>query len=764
MAVKFETSVKEELAKYGVEIETADIKQLYNAVSNAALSQVAKKWNRPKKTKRAAYLSAEFLIGRVVYANLLNAGLLDRFEELMIKHDADPEIFERIGDPALGNGGLGRLAACYLESAAYCGLGLDGYGIRYRYGLFRQQIENGFQREYADDWLKWGDPWSIRKEYDSVKVQFGDGYVTAVPYDMAIIGKNGATVNTLRLWQAESDEPFDFNLFNMQKYEKAADSRLKAERLSDVLYPNDDTLQGKKLRLRQEYFFSSASIIDMLRKCGDKPFNSQYAVQLNDSHPTVAIPELILRLTERGMSFDEAFNEARKTFSYTNHTVMPEAMEKWSLSLMRSVIPHIIPVLRQIQKRLRAELGAKGITDFTPYDIIDNDTVHMARLAVFMSHKVNGVAAIHTEILKDTVLKEWHDLNPNSIINVTNGITPRRWLTLCNPQLAELIADTLGEDAALTLKGIDRLQDFANNKEFIQKIKQIKRIKKEQLAHYIFEREKREIRLDAIYDVQIKRLHEYKRQLLNILSVLDTCFRIESGELADFTPTVYIFGGKAAPGYYMAKAVIKLINAVSEYVEASPVLSDKIQVVFVTDYNVSYAEKIIPAADISEQISLAGTEASGTGNMKLMLNGAVTLGTYDGANVEIVEQAGEQNNYIFGLTVDEVETLKDGYTPMRYIDSNPRLKKVVDALTDGTLQDDGSGMFSDLSDSLKNEDRYMVCADFASYCDTRDRLNREYRDEDGFASKRIMNIAGAGYFSSDRSVGEYAKRIWGIKK
>ena len=763
MAIKFETSVKEELAKYGVEIETADIKQLYSAVSSAAIGQIAKNWNKPQKGKRASYLSAEFLIGRVVYANLLNAGLLDRFVELMQSHGANPDIFERMGDPALGNGGLGRLAACYLDSAAYCGIPLDGYGIRYRYGLFRQQIEDGFQREYADDWLKWGDPWSVRKEQESVKVQFADGYVRAVPYDMAVIGKNGATVNTLRLWQAESDEPFDFALFNMQKYEKAADSRLKAERLSDVLYPNDDTVQGKKLRLRQEYFFSSASITDMLRRCKDKPFSSRFAVQLNDSHPTVAIPELILQLTDKGMTFDEAFNEARKAFAYTNHTVMPEAMEKWSLSLMRSVIPQIVPVLRQIQKRLRAELGAMGITDFSAYDIIDKDTVHMARLAMFMAYKVNGVAAIHTEILKNSVLKEWHQIYPDRIINVTNGITPRRWLTLCNPELAELIAKTLDKDAALRLKGLDRLKDLAEDKAFIQKIKQIKSIKKAQLAQYIFEREKREIPLDAIYDVQIKRLHEYKRQLLNILSVLDTCFRLEAGQLKDFYPTVYIFGGKAAPGYYMAKAVIKLINAVSEYVESSPLLREKIQVVFVTDYNVSYAEKIIPAADVSEQISLAGTEASGTGNMKLMLNGAVTLGTFDGANVEIVEQAGLENNYIFGLTVDEADKLKEDYNPMQFIGSNPRLAKVVAALTDGTLDDGGSGMFADLSDNLKTEDRYMVCADFASYCDTRDRLNREFYDEDRFASMRIMNIAGAGYFSSDRSVGEYAKRIWGIK-
>ena len=764
MAIKFETAVSQELAKYGLNIETANIKQLYAAVSGATINHVAKKWSKPSKAKRAAYLSAEFLIGRVVYSNLLNAGLLERFEQLMVKHGANPQIFEKIGDPALGNGGLGRLAACYLESAAYCGIPLDGYGIRYRYGLFRQQIEDGFQREYADNWLKWGDPWSIRREEDAVTIEFGDSVVTAVPYDMPVIGKNGAMVNTLRLWQAESDEPFDFELFNLQKYEKAADNRLRAERLSDVLYPNDDTLQGKKLRLSQEYFFAAASIADMLKRCGEKPFAKCFAVQLNDSHPTVAIPELIRLLMQKGMGFDQAFNQARSAFAYTNHTIMPEALEKWSLPLMRSVIPQIIPILKQIQKRLRSELGAMGVTDFERFDIIENDTVHMARLALFVAHKTNGVAAIHTEILKNSLFKHWHDLRPDSIINVTNGVTPRRWLKLCNPELANAIEDRLDENAVLTLEGLDRLRELKDDHRFIDKIEQIKGIKKAQLAHYIFEREKREIRTDAIYDVQIKRLHEYKRQLLNILSVLDTCFRLERGELADFTPTVYIFGGKAAPGYYMAKAVIKLINAVADYIDRTPALRDKMQVVFVTDYNVSYAEKIIPAADISEQISLAGTEASGTGNMKLMLNGAVTLGTYDGANIEIVEQAGEGNNYIFGMRVDEVEGLKPTYSPESFIQANGRLKRVVDALTDGTLDDGDSGMFADLSRSLYTEDRYMVCADFADYCDTRDRLNRDYRNRHLFGSMRIMNIAGAGWFSSDRSVREYAKRIWGIKK
>lgn len=763
MAIKFDSAVTDYLAQLGVTVETADIKQLYGAVASTTTARAMKKC-KSTKGKRASYLSAEFLIGRTVYSNLLNMGLMDDFVKMMESHGANPQIFERIGDPALGNGGLGRLAACYLESAAWCGLPLDGYGIRYRYGLFRQQFEDGFQREYADDWLKWSDPWSVRRDADSVRISFADGEVTAVPYDMTIIGKNGATVNKLRLWQAESDEPFDFELFNMQKYDKAADSRLKAERLSDVLYPNDDTDKGKKLRLKQEYFFCAASIDDMLKRCGTSPFSQMFAVQLNDSHPTVAIAELIRRLTENGMSFNDAFDEARKSFSYTNHTVMPEALEKWSLPLMRSVIPQIIPILRAVQKRLRAELSSQGVTDFSKFDIIDGDTVHMARLAMFTCNRVNGVARIHTDIIKKKVFAEWHKLRPDQIINITNGITPRRWLTLCNPELSSLIKDKLGTAAALQLKGLSRLAELADDTEFTAEISRIKRIKKQQLAHYILEREQYEIRTDAIFDVQIKRIHEYKRQLLNILSVLDTYFRIKDGLLPNFTPTVYIFGGKAAPGYYRAKAVIKLVNEVSALIAADREVSGLMQVVFVTDYNVSYAEKIIPAADVSEQISLAGTEASGTGNMKLMLNGAVTLGTFDGANIEIVESAGRENNYIFGLTVDEVQTVSAGYDPTEFIEQNPRLKRVVDALIDGTLNDSGSGMFADLYASLYTEDKYMVCADFASYCDARDRINRDYCDDVRFDRMRLMNIAGAGRFSSDRAVQEYANKIWRISR
>ncbi len=763
MANKLDKAVVDILARQGVTVETADIKQLYAAVAQATVAYAMKKAKR-KKSKRAAYLSAEFLIGRMIYSNILNAGLTEDFVKMMEAHGANANLFERLGDPALGNGGLGRLAACYLDSAAWCGLSLDGYGIRYRYGLFRQQFENGFQKEYADDWLKWGDPWSVRRDNECVVIAFADGEVTAVPYDMPIIGKNGATVNMLRLWQSESEEPFDFELFNMQKYEKAADSRLKAERLSDVLYPNDDTDKGKRLRLKQEYFFSAASVADMLRKCGTEPISSRYAIQLNDSHPTVAIAELIRLLMEKGMSFDDAFDEARRTFNYTNHTVMPEALEKWSLPLMRSVIPQIIPILRLIQKRLRAELSAKGIKNFSQYDIIDGDTVHMARLAMFTCGKVNGVAKIHTGIIKKHVFSAWNKLNPSQIINITNGITPRRWLTLCNKELAALISDTLGENAALQLKGINKLAAYAESSDFLAEISRIKSIKKQELAHYIFEREQCEIRTDAIFDVQIKRIHEYKRQLLNILSVLDTYFRIKDGLLPDFTPTVYIFGGKAAPGYYRAKAVIKLINAVSELIARDMEISKLMQVVFVTDYNVSYAERIIPAADVSVQISLAGTEASGTGNMKLMLNGAVTLGTYDGANIEIVEAAGRENNYIFGMTVDEVERLAPEYSPESFIKSNKRLNRVIEALTDGTLSDDDSGMFADLYENLHTEDKYMVCADFASYCDIRDRLNSEYRDTERFNKMRLMNIAGAGRFSSDRAVQEYANKIWRISK
>lgn len=766
MMSKFETTVTADLAKIGRSIETASVNELYAAVARGVVAQIAPRWCRPRKKRRAAYLSAEFLIGRVVYSNLLNAGLDESFRRLMTNHGVDADVFEKIGDPALGNGGLGRLAACYLDSAASVGLPLDGYGIRYRYGLFAQRFENGFQREVADDWLRFGDPWSVRREGDAVTVHFRDGNVTAVPYDMPVIGYGGKTVNTLRLWQAESGEPFDFALFDQQKYDRASRKRLKAERISDVLYPNDSTDEGKKLRIKQEYFLASASLQDMLRKCEGKPIDRKYAVQLNDTHPVFAIPELIRLLVGKGTDFDEALQIARRTFSYTNHTVMPEAMEVWTEPLLHATVPQLMPIIRRLQEALRSELAEKGVTDFQGFDLLENGCVHMARLAVFVCHKVNGVAQLHTDILRGRLLRHWDSVYPDRIVNVTNGVTQRRWLKLCNPELSALIATRIGEDFLTEPEQLSRLRELAGDGEFLARLNGVKQVKKQQLADVIARREGRIIRTDALFDVQVKRLHEYKRQLLNALAILDTYYRVKSGEWNDFEPTVYLFGAKAAPGYRRAKSIIKLIHEIGALLERDSDVKDRMQLVFVTDYNVSYAEKIIPAADISEQISLAGTEASGTGNMKLMLNGALTLGTYDGANVEIVRQAGEENNIIFGMRVEEVERLRGSYDPRAVMEGNPRLARAVDALVNGTLDDGGTGAFRDLYDSLLNSadgqsaDPYMVCVDFASYCEAKENANRLWKNPTAFAEKRLANIAAAGYFSSDRSVKEYNNLIW----
>ncbi len=759
---KFENILTAELSKIGRTIGTASLNELYTAVSRAGVGHVARKWCHTKKGKRAAYFSAEFLIGRVIYSNLLNAGLYDRFERLMQDNAVSPDVFESIGDAALGNGGLGRLAACYLDSAATCSIALDGYGIRYRYGLFKQSFEDGFQRESADDWLRFGDPWSTRREIEAVNVNFKGETVRAVPYDMPIIGYGGKTVNNLRLWQAESDEPFDFELFDKQKYTQASATRVKAERISDVLYPNDSTDEGKKLRLKQEYFLVSASLQDMLKKCSGEPFDKHHTIQLNDTHPVLAIPELIRLLIKQGDKFDDAFETARRTFSYTNHTVMPEALEKWSEKLLNAVVPQLLPILRRIQKKLERELVEKGVTDLAPFNILENNTVHMARLAVFVSGRVNGVAAIHTDILKNDLFVHWSRVYPDRFVNITNGITQRRWLALANRELTELISQKIGDDFITNADRLSQLTEFANDADFINELNNVKKVKKQQLAEFILRKEGKLINADAIFDVQIKRLHEYKRQLLNAFSILDTYFRLKDGQLQNFNPTVYIFGAKAAPGYYMAKAIIKFINEIAKLIESDESVNKLMQVVFVTDYNVSYAEKIIPAADISEQISLAGTEASGTGNMKLMMNGALTLGTYDGANVEIVEKAGRENNYIFGLTVEQVKST-DNYNPSELIASDERLKRVVNTLIDGTLSDNDTGMFRQLYESVVNEDRYMVCKDFKSYCNTRDKANADFSDMHYMGVKRLMNIANSGYFSSDRSVREYNKLIWRLK-
>lgn len=764
---------------YCKKIKDATTEELYNAVSKAAMNSLGRDWGLEAPGKKVCYLSAEFLIGRLIYSNLLNMGLLNQFVELMREHNLDIRIFEDIEDAALGNGGLGRLAACFLDSGATNGITLNGYGIRYKYGLFKQSFENGFQRESPDDWQKPGDPWSVRKEAERIQVDFKNQSVYAVPYDIPVIGYGGKKINTLRLWQAEPLEAFDFALFNEQKYDKAVKNRDEAEAISSLLYPNDTTDAGKKLRLKQQYFFASASLQDMIlrykRKHGKEftNFPNEYAIQLNDTHPVVAIPELIrILMEEEGLSFTKAFRIAKETFAYTNHTVMSEALEKWSISLFKAVIPQVYKYVQMIQKALIKDLKAFGkLTkeEQEPYWIIDNGLIYMARLAIYGTHSTNGVAQIHTEILKNDALHEWYELYPERFNNKTNGITQRRWLALANMELSGFITDKIGNSWVTDLDKLKGLEKFSNNTAVLKEFGDIKRIKKRQLAEYIYKQEGITVDPEFIFDIQVKRLHEYKRQLLNAFSILDIYFGIKDGRIKEFHPTAFIFGAKAAPGYFRAKGIIKYINEIAKLIDSDKDVKDRMQVIFVSNYNVSYAEKLTPAADISEQISTAGTEASGTGNMKFMLNGAVTLGTYDGANVEIVCQAGEENNYIFGARVEDIEKISKTYEPKEIYSKTPRIKKVLDTLVDGTFDDEGTGMFKELYDSIlegaswHKPDHYYILEDFIPYCEARLKANQDYSDILAFRRKCFMNTVNAGKFSSDRTIRDYAKEIWKVQ-
>lgn len=775
--MEFGQGIDHLLAKnYGKTAEQATVKELYHAISTAAMAQLQPVWHSQKTQKRASYLSAEFLLGRLFHSNLMNMGLLDDCNRYLAKHGTPAAQFEDIEDDALGNGGLGRLAACFLDSAATMDIPLDGYGIRYRYGMFRQSFASGFQQEEPDDWLTWGDPWSVRRETEAVTVRYGDFDVLAVPYDMPVIGWGGKSVNTLRLWQAEAIQEFDLDSFNRQEYQKANEGRNRAEAISAVLYPNDDTNEGKKLRLRQQYFFASASLQSMAKNLRQKgipvrDFAAHYAVQLNDTHPVSAIPELLrILMEEELLSFEEALPVVQKTFAYTNHTVMPEALEKWDVNLFASLLPEVYPYVVLLQNCLSRELAGKGFAaeQREPYAIRKAGRVEMANLAVYGSHSTNGVAKIHTEILKDRVLHQWHTLYPGRINNKTNGITQRRWLALCNPELSGWVTGLIGDGWITKLDELKKLASYANDPTKLGEFSAIKREKKRQLAAYVAKHEGVDINPDWVFDIQIKRLHEYKRQLLSALGILDTYFGIKDGRIKDFTPTVWLFGAKSAPGYRRAKGIIKLINEIGKLVNSDPETSQKMQVVFVQNYNVSYAERLIPAADISEQISTAGTEASGTGNMKLMLNGAVTLGTMDGANIEIVEQAGLSNSYIFGATVESLAKIAGSYNPQKLYRENPRIKMALDALTDGTLDDGDTGVFGELKSSIlkgaswHKPDQYYLLLDFEAYCDARRRMGEDYQNHDKFARMALLNTANAGKFSSDRTIAEYAKEIWGV--
>ena len=754
---------------YDVSLQEATPQELHEALGQAVMMAISDDWSHSKKTRmpnrKAYYISAEYLIGRLVYSNLFNLGILDEMKELFAEHGVDLAVLEDIEDDALGNGGLGRLAACFLDSAASTDIPLSGYGLRYKFGLFKQSFDaDGSQVENADDWTKFGDPWSFRRYNHTVKVKFPDHTVLAVPYDVPVIGYGTENVGTLRLWQCEAEEELDFNAFNNQDYLRALDAKNKAEDITRVLYPNDSTWEGKRLRIKQQYVLSSASLQDMLRTFkiahGDdlSRFAEFYAVQLNDTHPAMSIPELIRLLMAEGMSFDDAFNVAQKTFSYTNHTVMGEALEKWPLDLMRSVVPEIVDIICRIDQKLKWE--HPGLF------IVKDNTAHMANLSIYVGSYINGVAEIHTQILKDDCFKDWYYAFPERFQNKTNGITPRRWLGLCNPELTAMLREKVGGDF---LKNLDLIGELKNQiyDETVVEFNDIKHLKKEQLCAVIAKHEGVTLNPDFIFDVQVKRLHEYKRQLMNILSIVDIYFRLKEGRLPDFHPTVYLFGAKSAPGYARAKAIIRYINRVAKMINNDPAVADKLKVVFVQNYNCSYAEHIIPAADISEQISPAGTEASGTGNMKLMLNGAVTLGTLDGANVEIAQEAGRENEYIFGHTVDEINAAKPTYHARSIYDSNADLRRAINTLVDGTVPTDDAQkeLFHSLLDGTDwhQADHYFLLLDYASYFDTKLQANRDYADRIAFGRKCLMNVASAAKFSSDRTIRQYAEEIWHIK-
>ena len=771
------------LVLYQRPVAELDVHALHDCLARAVMLRISRNWSRSRQRhatrRRAYYLSAEFLIGRSIYNNLLCTGLSLPAEEALEDLGRALGELEEIEDAALGNGGLGRLAACFLDSAATLGLPVDGYGIRYRYGIFRQSFVDGLQRESADDWTRYGDPWSVRREDEAVTVSFRNRDVKAVPYDTPIIGYGARHISTLRLWQCEPASPFDFGAFNAQQYDRSVREKNRAEDISRVLYPNDTTPAGRLLRLEQQYFFSSASLQDMLRSFSAvwgndwKRLPEQITVQLNDTHPVIAIPELIRLLEERGVGFSQAVEIAQGVFNYTNHTVMQEALERWDMHTVGRLNPAIARIIRRLVTRQRAELRRKQVPqeEWPRLLLLQDGVVHMAYLACWCCTHINGVAKLHTDILKEDVLKEWHALYPEKIRNVTNGITQRRWLALANPPLAGMLEKRLGDASWLTdLSRLEVLAPLAEDEEVLETFMGIKDKNKERLAEYMEKRDGLSLPIDHMLDVQIKRLHEYKRQLLNILCILEIYFSLREGTLTDFTPTVYLFGAKAAPGYFRAKAIIKLIHEVARLIAADDKVRDKLKVIFVPNYDVTYAEHIVAAADVSEQISTAGTEASGTGNMKLMLNGAITLGTYDGATVEMVEAVGEENAAICGARVEEIQHLRESYRARDYYEKDHRIRRCLDALVDGTLDDGGTGMFRELYTSLLDgadwhkPDHYFLLLDFDDYLAKKLALNREYgHDRQSFAAKQWRNVCAAGHFSSDRAVAEYAKHIWKIK-
>jgi len=751
-----------------------------------------------KNVKIVSYLSAEFLLGPHLGNNLINLGIYEQVRQAVNESGLDLQtLLAQEEEPGLGNGGLGRLAACYLESLATLELPAIGYGIRYEFGIFDQEIRDGWQVEITDKWLQYGNPWEIARPEATQTVKFGghtETYtdhqgtmrvkwipaqeVKGVPYDTPILGYRVNTANTLRLWKAEAPESFDFEAFNLGDYYGSVDAKIVSENITKVLYPNDEPLQGKQLRLQQQYFFVSCALQDMIRihqARGNtvETFHEKFAVQLNDTHPSIGVAELMrLLVDEHEIEWEPAWAITQQTFAYTNHTLLPEALEKWPIHLFGSLLPRHLEIIYEINRRFLDQVRIQypgNDEKLAQLSLIDESReryVRMAHLATVGSHTINGVAQLHTQLLQEQVLQPFAELFAGgnwrqTLTNVTNGVTPRRWMALSNPRLTQLITSKIGDRWLTHLDDLRQLEAFADDAAFRQEWRQVKQAVKQDLATRIFKQQGIAVNPESLFDVQVKRIHEYKRQHLNVLHIITLYDRLKENPNLDIVPRTFIFGGKAAPGYVMAKLIIKLINAVAEIVNNDPAVRDRLKVVFIPDYNVTNSQPVYPAADLSEQISTAGKEASGTGNMKFSLNGALTIGTLDGANVEIREEVGAENFFLFGLKADEVAQLKAlGYTPQYYYRSNVLLKKAIDLIDSGVFSGGDRELFRPLINSLMNDDPYLLFADYPDYIDCQSQVSRAYRDAEHWTRMSILNVARMGKFSSDRSIREYSERIW----
>ncbi|MBU1809051.1 MAG: glycogen/starch/alpha-glucan phosphorylase [Candidatus Omnitrophica bacterium] len=780
---------------------TATMHDDYLALSLAVRDRIVERWiltqqrYHDRNVKRVYYFSLEFLIGRLLGTYTLNLGLYEQANNAMDQMGLNlEELRECESDAGLGNGGLGRLAACYLDSMATLAIPAHGYGIRYEYGIFNQKISNGYQVEYPDEWLKLGNPWEFRRPEYTVKVHFngrtqasrdGNGNfridwvdtddVLAMPYDTPVLGYKNNIVNTLRLWSAIASEDFDLSYFNDGDYERAVYNKMLTENITKVLYPNDNVSQGRELRLKQEYLFTAASLADILRRFKMEnssllKFPEKAAIQLNDTHPAIAIPELMRKLVdEEGLKWDEAWDITVRTFAYTNHTIMPEALECWPVSLIEKLLPRHLQLIYEINARFLQDVTIKFPCDnerlkrMSVIEEGDVRRVRMAHLCVIGSHSINGVSELHSELLKTKLFKDFYEFSPEKFNNKTNGITQRRWLQKANPKLSSLITEAIGDGWVSDLYQLKRILPLKDDASFRHKWQETKLDNKKSLAGYIYKTTGIGIDTGSLFDVQIKRLHEYKRQLLLSLYIISQYIKIKNDPNHGVSARTFIFSGKAAPGYFMAKLIIKFINSLAAVVNKDKAVGGLIKVVFLENYRVSLAEKIFPASELSEQISTAGTEASGTGCMKFMVNGALTIGTRDGANIEIAEEVGEDNIFLFGLKAEEIREIRSrGYNPQEYIARSPMLQEIIHLIQSNFLTQSELGIFDPLVNNLMYTDYFLICADFEAYCKIQDAVSKAYLDDTDWTKKSIINVARSGKFSSDRAVREYAKDIWDV--